>query len=467
MAVEPGTVIAKRYRVISQLGKGGMGEVFAAENTRTGRRVALKVLRAESKQKQSAIERFRREARAAGAISSDFVTQVLDVDDDPEYGIVLVFELLEGESLVERLKRTGPIDFEELWGIVEAVWMGLADAHAAGIIHRDLKPSNVFLEQRRSGRRVKILDFGISKLPKKISTQSLTQVGQSLGTFSFMPPEQIGKAKTVDHRADIYACTTLIYQAMSGKLPYQAKNVVAMMELKNKTEPRTLGEVMRTPIDPRLEAFIAKGLSRDPDTRFQTALESLDAWRALRPPGAQSLTDLEASGAYSEEIEDPPSSGEIKTTVLQKGKLEKRLQQAHEERERHRAAATAATAQVRQTESEPPTAPDVLGRTVPVIEDPAAPTASSGAIAATIPSGPDGAAANLAAAAAMAAQLHVTRESGSVRPPGFGPTENQLVSIPPPRTKLRTAATLVIGALVLMSVGFGAVALVMHLIGSN
>jgi serine/threonine-protein kinase len=315
LAIEPGTVIAKRYRVTSQLGKGGMGEVFAAENTRTGRIVALKVLRAESKQKQSAIERFRREARAAGSINSDFVTQVLDVEDDPEHGIVLVFELLEGESLVERLKRTGPVRFEELWGIVEAVWMGLADAHAAGIVHRDLKPSNVFLEERRGNLRVKILDFGISKLPKKISTQSLTQVGQSLGTFSFMPPEQIGKAKSVDHRADIYACTTLIYQALSGKLPYHAKNVVAMMELKNKTEPRTLGEVMKTPVDPRLEAFIARGLARNPDERFQSCVEALAGWRQLRPLGAVSVTDLDASGTYPL-VDSPPSSSEAKTTVI-------------------------------------------------------------------------------------------------------------------------------------------------------
>ena len=316
MPIEPGTVIAKRYRVTNQLGKGGMGEVFSAENTRTGRMVALKVLRAESKQKQSAIERFRREARAAGAINSDFVTQVLDVEDDPEHGIVLVFELLEGESLVERLKRTGPVPYVELWGIVEAVWMGLADAHASGIIHRDLKPSNVFLEQRRGGRRVKILDFGISKLPKKISTQSLTQVGQSLGTFSFMPPEQIGKAKSVDHRADIYACTTLIYQALSGKLPYHAKNVVAMMELKNKTEPRTLGEVMKTPIDPQLEGFIARGLARNPDERYQTAVEALEHWRAIRPAGAASVIDLEASGVYPQTMDVPPSSGEVKTQVI-------------------------------------------------------------------------------------------------------------------------------------------------------
>jgi len=317
LALEPGTVVAKRYKVRKRLGKGGMGEVFSAENTRTGRMVAIKVLRAESKAKQSAIERFRREARAAGSIDSDFVTQVLDVEDDEEHGIVLVFELLEGESLVERLKRTGPLTYDELWGVVEAVWMGLADAHAAGVVHRDLKPSNVFLERRKSGRRVKILDFGISKLPKTISTESLTQVGQSLGTFSFMPPEQIGKAKSVDHRADIYACTTLVYQALSGKLPYKARNVVAMMELKNKSEPRTLSEVMDEPVSAELEAFIARGLARNPEVRFQTAVEALAAWRKLRPPSATSVLDLDASGTYPL-IDEPSHSSEAKTLLLKR-----------------------------------------------------------------------------------------------------------------------------------------------------
>lgn len=430
MPIEPGTVIAKRYQVVEQLGKGGMGEVFSAENTRTGRMVALKVLRAESKTKQSAIERFRREARAAGSINSDFVTQVLDVEDDPEFGIVLVFELLEGESLVERLKRTGPIGYEEVWGIVEAVWMGLADAHAAGIIHRDLKPSNVFLVQRRSGLRVKILDFGISKLPKNISTESLTQVGQSLGTFSFMPPEQIGKAKTVDHRADIYAATTLIYQAMSGKLPYQAKNVVAMMELKNKTEPRTLGEVMKTPIDPQLEAFIARGLTRDPDQRFQTAMEALEAWRQLRPEGATSVMDVEASGSYAELIDDSPSSSELKTKVLQKPNLP-------------------------PMEPIPATLPTGIGpesssplsTTQPVTDDMHGPSDSA------------------------APPAH-----GAVAPQAQAPAQGHRPSSPPPGALLRpttqadsssikTTITLVLGAIALMAVGFVAVAAVLHFLG--
>jgi len=284
LEIETGTIIANRYRVIRPIGRGGMGEVFAAENTRTGRQVAIKMLHADAKTKHSAVERFRREARAAGSINSDYVTQVLDVEEDANFGIVLVFELLEGESLIDRLKRTGPIPFDELYIILEQVWMGLADAHRVKIIHRDLKPSNVYLERRPDGStRVKILDFGISKLPKEMEGETLTEMGQSLGTFSFMPPEQIGKAKMVDERADIYACTTMIYQSLTGQLPYLAKNVLVMVEMKAKAPPRRIGDAMDGPIDPRLESFVARGLARDPDQRFQTATEALAAWRELSP----------------------------------------------------------------------------------------------------------------------------------------------------------------------------------------
>ncbi len=284
MDIDPGTVVANRYRISRPLGRGGMGEVFAAENIRTGRPVAVKLLRSDSKGKSSAIARFRQEARAAGSINSDHVTQVLDVEEDPEHGVVLVFELLEGESLIDRLKRTGPIPFGELWTIVDQVWMGLADAHKVGIIHRDLKPSNIFLEARPDGTtRVKILDFGISKLPKEMGGETLTEMGQSLGTFSFMPPEQIGKAKTVDHRADIYACATMIYQSLTGQLPYASRNILQMVELKGKTDARKLSEASGGPVDPRLESFVSQGLARDPGKRFQTANEAMGAWRDLRP----------------------------------------------------------------------------------------------------------------------------------------------------------------------------------------
>jgi len=296
--LEPGTVVASRYRITHPLGRGGMGEVYAAENVRTGRRVAVKLLRADSKAKSSAVKRFEQEARAAGTINSDHVTQVFDVCEDEEHGIVIVFELLEGESLIDRLKRTGPVPLDELHPIIEQVWLGLADAHKAGIIHRDLKPSNVFLERRPDGHvRAKILDFGISKVPKEMGGETLTEMGQSLGTFSFMPPEQIGKAKTVDHRADIYACATLIYQALSGQLPYHAKNILVMVDLKTKTDPRPLSEAMGKPIDPRLEGFVSRCLARSPADRYQSAMEALQAWRELRPASL---------GAYAGSPSAPP-----------------------------------------------------------------------------------------------------------------------------------------------------------------
>ena len=309
MDIDPGTVVANRYRISRPLGRGGMGEVFAAENIRTGRPVALKLLRSDSKGKSSAIARFRQEARAAGSINSDHVTQVLDVEEDPEHGVVLVFELLEGESLIDRLKRTGPIPFDELWTVIDQVWMGLVAAHKVGIIHRDLKPSNIFLEARQDGTtRVKILDFGISKLPKEMGGETLTEMGQSLGTFSFMPPEQIGKAKTVDHRADIYACATMIYQSLTGQLPYASRNILQMVELKGKTDARKLSEASGGPVDARLESFVSQGLARDPAKRWQTANDAMAAWRDLKPRHATLDPSSSQRPNYEPSAPPPPPS---------------------------------------------------------------------------------------------------------------------------------------------------------------
>ncbi len=259
-----------------------MGEVYVAQSLQSGKLVAIKVLKSDVKSKYSAIARFRREARAVSMIESNYVAKVLDVGDDLEFGIFIVSELLRGESLIDSLKRKGPMPFDELHPIICQVWQGLVDAHRVGIIHRDLKPSNIYLEALDKGTRVKILDFGISKIPKDLEEETLTEIGQSLGTFSFMPPEQIGRAKFVDPRADIYSCSTLIYQALSGKLPFDAHNALVVAEMKSNQDPRPLSEAMDCKVDPELNQFLMKGLARDPDQRFSTALEALDEWKYLQ-----------------------------------------------------------------------------------------------------------------------------------------------------------------------------------------
>jgi hypothetical protein len=204
-------------------------------------------------------------------------------------------------------------------------------------------------------------------------------------------------------------------------------------------------------------------LSRDPDTRFQTAIESLEAWRALRPPGAQSVIDLEASGTYGGDIEDSPSSGEIKTTVLHKSKLQKRLKEVEMDRIRRAQQPTPQLGAGGQARSgSEPAAATVAAASPAASAQPPATSAMTPVIDKTIPSGPQ---MNQAAAAAAAAASSNVRESVTSRPPYVAPSENQLVTIPPPRSNFRTTATLVIGALVLASVGFGTVALVMHLMG--
>ena len=288
MDLAPGTLVAGTYEIVGPLGRGGMGELFRARNVRTERRVALKLLRADNKHRADAIERFRREARAAGMINSDHVTQVLDVEDDPELGIAIAFELLEGESLLDRLRRTGTMDMPTIGPLVAQILQGLADAHSAGIIHRDLKPSNIFLEKKGEGFRVKVLDFGISKLPKAIAKTTLTEPGQSLGSFMFMPPEQIQRAASVDHRADIYALGTLVFQAMTGHLPFSARNLVELVQMKTAGRARSLGEATGKPFPPAIEAWVARCLALSPDSRFQSAAEAARAWAALAPEAPNS-----------------------------------------------------------------------------------------------------------------------------------------------------------------------------------
>ena len=214
------------YRLLQQIGMGGMGRVFVAEHVRLGRKVALKVLRSEFSGNQEAVKRFFAEARSVNCISHENIIEVSDFVENPQGPSFYIMELLRGENLCALQSREGILP------IVLQVCSGLSAAHDAGIIHRDLKPDNIFLVDR-AGRRdfVKLLDFGVAKLMNATVDDASTfrsSVGMVVGTPDYMAPEQaLGHA--VDHRADVYALGVILFEMVAGRRPFVAKTAREVM----------------------------------------------------------------------------------------------------------------------------------------------------------------------------------------------------------------------------------------------
>jgi eukaryotic-like serine/threonine-protein kinase len=290
VAIHPGDILAG-YRVTRLLGRGGMGEVWAARSDTDGREVALKVLLARAAVKPDLVRRFQREAQIASAIQSPFVCSLLDVGLTPDGAHLLVFEKLEGESLADRLKREQYLPFTEVWPIIEDVLEGLGAAHAAAVIHRDLKPGNIFLE--RTGyperpERAKILDFGISKLRRGDGEQAeptLTAFDATLGSFAYMAPEQVRGAARADERADIYAVGAVAFRALSGRLPFEGTTAALLVAMKLERQAPSLAEATGDRWPAGIERFLERALDRKRENRFGSAREALEAWRTLAPGG--------------------------------------------------------------------------------------------------------------------------------------------------------------------------------------
>jgi serine/threonine-protein kinase len=330
VAIHPGDLLAG-YRVTVLLGRGGMGEVWAAVDPAGTREVAIKILLPRAALKPDLVRRFEREARAVASIQSPYVCRLLGFERDSRSSAhLLVFEKLDGESLAERLRRELYLPFAEVGWILDDVWQGLGAAHAAGIIHRDLKPGNIYLE--RTGdpnrpERAKILDFGISKHAKKDSSSpdepSLTDFDATLGSFAYMAPEQIRGAARVDERADVYALGAVAFRALCGRLPFEGTSSGMIMALKIDRPAPSLSEVTGEQWPARLERFLAKALLRDRDERFASAAEALEEWRALQPVGRQlqirlprpqpSAAALEAPHEQTA-VDGPPTFAEVTST---------------------------------------------------------------------------------------------------------------------------------------------------------
>ena len=260
------------YRITGTLGAGGMGAVFRAEHTTTGRPAAVKLLRKELTDSEELVERFFNEARAATRIQHPGIIEVFDFGYGDDGRAFLAMELLEGTTLRAHLARVKRLLEAEAVAIARGIADALAAAHGAGIIHRDLKPDNVFLV---GGDRIKLLDFGIAKLLDRAGDEaSRTRTGSLIGTPVYMAPEQARAAGAIDPRADLYSLGCILYEMVTGAPPFTG-NVGELLAAHMFTEPVPARD--HAPISVALDALIARLLAKAPDDRPRDAREVVAA----------------------------------------------------------------------------------------------------------------------------------------------------------------------------------------------
>ncbi|HVJ20330.1 MAG TPA: serine/threonine-protein kinase, partial [Polyangiaceae bacterium] len=310
MTPQEGEILAGKYRVEKVLGVGGMGVVVAATHLQLDERVALKFLLPETAQNGEAVARFAREARAAVKIKSEHVARVSDVGTLETGAPYMVMEYLTGSDLSERLRAQGPLPITEAVELLLQACAALAEAHGLGIVHRDLKPGNLFLTRRANGSPcIKILDFGISKMGGSgASDLGMTSTSTVMGSPLYMSPEQMTSAKDVDLRTDIWAMGVILYELVSGRVPFEAESLGQLCGMILTQPPRPLLE-LRPDVPPGLLQVIERCLVKDRTHRFGSVSElgaallpfaPHDAARSYeriagvesRPSGAVSQTQL-------------------------------------------------------------------------------------------------------------------------------------------------------------------------------
>jgi eukaryotic-like serine/threonine-protein kinase len=283
--VKEGEVLAGKYRVERVLGVGGMGVVVAAYHLMLDRRVAVKFLLSEAQTNPEVVARFARGARAAVKIESEHVARVIDVGELPNGAPYMVMEYLEGKDLGDVVAERGALPAEEAVNYVLQASEALAEAHTHGIVHRDLKPANLFLTRRADGSmHVKVLDFGISKsaTPAGAPDMGLTKTASVMGSPLYMSPEQMRSTRTVDARTDIWALGVILYELISGRLPFEATTMPELCALVLTEEPASLA-TLQPGLPPALAAAVARCLEKDPNKRFPNVAAFANAIAAFGP----------------------------------------------------------------------------------------------------------------------------------------------------------------------------------------
>jgi serine/threonine-protein kinase len=291
---KPGDVLGGKYELVRMLGSGGMGAVFEARHVRLGQAVAIKFLKPELVSDQDHVARFAREGRAAARMRSQHAARVFDVDTTPAGIPYMVIELLDGHDLQEELRSRGKLPVEEAVDIVLQACSAMAEAHLLGIVHRDLKPANLFSCSKTSGRLIKVLDFGVSKLVEDELAHT-TAPSVTLGTPHYMSPEQITAAKDVDSQSDIWSLGVILYRLIAGQLPHVADSATAFVVTVVNTPAVPLDQVATVPAE--LAAAVMKALEKSRAERWATVEE---LGRAIQPFGSGAV-------AFKPPSQPPPS----------------------------------------------------------------------------------------------------------------------------------------------------------------
>ena len=282
--VSLGSLLAGKYRVLEEVGRGGMGIVYKAEDMKLKRMVAIKFLPRELNLNPEVRERFLQEARAAAALSHPNICTIHEVDDSEDKPFI-VMEYIEGENLRERIKK-GPLPIGEALDIMIQAADGLEKAHQKGIVHRDVKSANIMVTE--SGQ-TKIMDFGLAKLR---GGTAFTKEGATLGTVAYMSPEQ-ARGDKVDARSDIWSLGVVFYEMLTGELPFKGERDVSILYSIVHEEPRPIKD-RKPPIPAELQRVIGRAIAKNLDSRYQTAAEMLKDLRVYRDD-----LRMEASGALS------------------------------------------------------------------------------------------------------------------------------------------------------------------------
>lgn len=286
-----GEIIDKKYKLESVIGMGGFGAVFQAEHLSLNQTVAVKILQTSLLTTSQDIMRFRREAVAACRVRHKNAVRVMDIDSTSWGSPYLVMEMLTGETVAELLRLAGPLSPKRAIELLIQVVDLLTEVHTEGLVHRDLKPSNVFLHRENGAETVKVVDFGLAKaIDQSLNPEKLTSTGELLGTPAYMSPERL-RNKPYDGKADIYSLGIMLYEMLSGEVPFVSaegdKMAVAMMQISEAPKPL---RAVRPDIPLEVEDIVSRLLQKRPEDR-PSAKETLDCFEQLLSTSDGCLTE--------------------------------------------------------------------------------------------------------------------------------------------------------------------------------